>query len=83
MAKPNTNVTVSFADDIAVLFYPFKNQMMWRFDLTNYEDVKTNYDQILSRISSKDDPMPPPPYNRLSDKDIETFRAWKVGGFQQ
>ncbi len=79
----DTNTKVSFADDIVPIFYQFKKQMMWRFDLTNYDDVKANYGQILSRISSKDNPMPPPPFAPLSQKDIDTFKAWKTGNFQQ
>ena len=73
----NTNCEgPSFADDIMPIFYQFQKQMIWRFDLTKYEDVKTNYDQILSRITDSDAPMPPAPYGPLSQGDIDTFTNW-------
>jgi len=66
----------SFAEDIMPIFYQFQKQMIWRFDLTKYEDVKTNYEQILSRITDPDAPMPPAPYGPLAQTDIDTFVKW-------
>ena len=44
-------MAVSFSNDIMPLFNQFKGQMMWRFDLTNYEQVKANASTILGRIT--------------------------------
>ncbi len=32
----------SFSNDIAPIFGPFRGNMLWRFDLTDYEQVKAN-----------------------------------------
>lgn len=66
---------VSFANDIAPIFKQYAAQMKWRFDLTSYEDVKTNYGAILNRVENKG--MPPPPFKPLTDFEIENFRLWK------
>ena len=50
--------TVSFQKDLVPIFHQFRASMMWRFDLTKYEDVKANASAILTNIS-KDDGMPP------------------------
>ncbi|HYN21186.1 MAG TPA: hypothetical protein VE078_09515 [Thermoanaerobaculia bacterium] len=71
--------TVSFANDIAPVFHQFRGQMMWRFDLTSYDDVVANNQQILSRIQAKG--MPPPPFQPLSDAQIKSFEAWIQQGF--
>jgi len=78
----NTQTSVSFANDIVPIFYQFQKQMIWRFDLCKYEDVKINYDAILGRITSKDSPMPPAPFPPLTAAQIQTFKDWKAGGFQ-
>ena len=44
-------MAVSFSNDIMPLFNQFKGQMMWRFDLTNYEHVKANASVIYGRIN--------------------------------
>lgn len=69
-------MTVSFKADIAPLFNQFADQMMWRFDLTDYEHVKANAKRILARISDKGYAMPPPPFEMLSDEQIATFGQW-------
>jgi hypothetical protein len=75
-------MAVSFSNDIMPIFNQFRGQMMWRFDLTNYEHVKANADIIYSRIKDKDSPMPPPPFDPLTAEQIELFNQWKTGGCQ-
>jgi hypothetical protein len=65
---------VSFANDLAPILQQFRGQMMWRFDLTSYDDVKANHLAIYSRIKGKG--MPPPPFPPLSDAQIAMFGAW-------
>ena len=74
------NPTISFANDISPFFAEFRANMIWRFDLTNYDDVKANAEIILSRISGKT--MPPPPFSPLSDEFIESFQQWMKQGYQ-
>ena len=44
-------MAVSFSSDIAPLFNQFTGQMMWRFDLTNYDQVRANAQTIYGRIN--------------------------------
>ncbi len=73
---------VSFQEDIMPLFQQFQAQMMWRFDLTNYETVKANAQLIYQRISNEDGSgyMPPPPFPPLTDAQIQTFKQWMDDG---
>ncbi|HEX3129825.1 MAG TPA: hypothetical protein VH394_20990 [Thermoanaerobaculia bacterium] len=71
--------TVSFENDLAPLLKQFRGNMIWRFDLTSYDDVKTNFDAIFGRIEKKG--MPPPPYPPLTDEQIAMFKAWQEQGF--
>jgi hypothetical protein len=73
-------MAVSFSNDIMPLFNQFKGQMMWRFDLTNYEHVKANASLIYGRISSPDGPMPPPPFDPLTGEQIQMFQDWMNEG---
>lgn len=72
-------MAVSFHSDIMPLFNQFKGQMMWRFDLTNYEHVKANANVIYSRINGGG--MPPPPFDPLSFEQIQLFQQWINDGF--
>ena len=74
--KPDCIGKPSFAKDIMPIFYQFQKQMIWRFDLTKYEDVRANYDQILSMITSTGNPMPPAPYGPLKQSEIDLFTDW-------
>jgi len=70
--------TTSFQRDIMPLLSPWREQMIWRFDLTSYDHVKGNAETIWEYISS-DDPggvMPPPPYPALTREQIALFRQW-------
>ena len=56
-------MAVTFSNDIMPLFNQFRGQMMWRFDLTNYEHVSANAVVILNRINGNNGFMPPPPFD--------------------
>jgi len=71
--------TVSFANNLAPLLKQFRGQMIWRFDLTSYDDVVANFAAIYDRIKNKG--MPPPPFQPFSDQQIAMFGAWKDQGF--
>lgn len=75
--------STSFQRDIAPLFAQFKDQMMWRFDLTSYDAVKGNADLILFRLQGGNGPMPPPPFDPLTSTQIDTFQRWINEGFPQ
>ncbi|HYO16174.1 MAG TPA: hypothetical protein VE685_23495 [Thermoanaerobaculia bacterium] len=81
MADPQDQkqAPVSFANDLAPLLQQFRGQMMWRFDLTSYDDVVANSAAIYDRIKNKG--MPPPPFPPLSDAQIAMFGAWIDQGF--
>lgn len=69
-------MAVSFQNDIMPLFNQFKGQMMWRFDLTNYEQMKANASIILNRINGNNGFMPPPPFDPLTPEQIQLFEQW-------
>jgi hypothetical protein len=75
---------VSFAAHIRPLFRDIDIQhMSWFCDLSKYEDVRANADDILDRLTQKGQrqmpadnaggPWPP--------DQIELFRQWTDGGF--
>jgi hypothetical protein len=74
-------MAVSFSNDIQPIFNQFKGQMMWRFDLTNYDHVKANASLIYSRISDPGYQMPPPPLDPLTADQIQLFQQWINDGF--
>jgi hypothetical protein len=69
---------VTFNNDILPIVGKWRSQMIWRLDLTKYEDVKMNADIIYTEISSG--PMPPPPYPPLSNDQINLFKQWMNDG---
>lgn len=71
---------VSFASDVMPILNQFKAQMMWRFDMTNYDQMKANATIIYNRISNPDAPMPPPPFPPLTPQQIGTFKQWMDAG---
>jgi len=73
-------MAVSFSNDIMPIFNQFKGQMMWRFDLTNYNHVKANAATILGRIDGGG--MPPPPFDPLTLEQIQLFEQWISDGCQ-
>ncbi|HKP02842.1 MAG TPA: hypothetical protein VJU77_05695 [Chthoniobacterales bacterium] len=77
-------MAVSFSNDIQPLFNQFRGQMMWRFDLTNYEQVKANASIINNRLANAATygPMPPPPFDPLTEDQIQLFGQWILDGCQ-
>jgi hypothetical protein len=75
-------MAVSFSNDIMPIFYQFKSQMMWRFDLTNYEHVKANAAIINNHLADPANygPMPPPPFDPLTSDQIKLFNQWILDG---
>ena len=68
----------TFQKDIAPLFVPFRGSMLWRLDLTNYEDVKANASLLYTQISTQQ--MPPSPYVPFSADQIALFQSWIAQG---
>ena len=75
-------MSVSFEKDIAPLFRQFRGSMMWRLDLTKFDDVKANasriYNQIVPNLGIVG--MPPPPYPPLTNEQIAMFKSWMDEG---
>ncbi|MES2036602.1 hypothetical protein ACO0LG_02575 [Undibacterium sp. Ji42W] len=70
---------VSFEKDIAPLFNQFRASMMWRLDLTKYDDVRLNASMVLSQLSQSG--MPPPPYPPFTKEQVAMFQTWINEGF--
>lgn len=78
-----TTTAPSFANDIMPMFSRFAPNMRWRFDLTDYDQVRSNAEMILSRILTKsDNRMPPPGFAAFTEDEISTFEAWINGDYQ-
>ena len=77
--------SVSFEKDIAPVFRQFRGSMMWRLDLTRFEDVKANASRIYNQIipSGGIVAMPPPPYPPLTGEQIAMFKTWMDEGCPQ
>jgi hypothetical protein len=71
--------TLSFQNDIAPIFYQYRGPMMWRFDLTRYDDVKANASVIYGMIVPGGG-MPPPPFPPLPDDQVKLFQQWMFEG---
>ena len=61
-----------FEDKIMPFFYQYREQMLWRMDITSYDDVKANAVLLCGRIDpseeNTDNRMPPPPYPAFSQE---------------
>lgn len=75
--------TPTFNDDIMPFLYPWRAQMLWRLDLTKYEDVKANAEVIYGQISGETGQMPPPPFDPLTSEQISAFKSWMDGGYPE
>jgi hypothetical protein len=75
-------MAVSFQNDIVPMFQGLKGQMMWRFDLTNYDHVSKNAKLIYKRLLDPDAPMPPPPMDPLTPEQVQLFERWMTDGCQ-
>lgn len=74
-------MSTSFAHDIAPILAPFRDNMLWRFDLADYEAVKANATVIYQNIDpSQIGGMPPSPLPPLDQADVEAFGAWITEG---
>jgi hypothetical protein len=76
-------MSVSFEKDIAPVFRQFRGSMIWRLDLTKFEDVKANASTIYNQIVPTQGivGMPPPPYPALTMEQIAMFKCWMDEGF--
>lgn len=72
--------TLSFAADIQPLFRPFDIESMkpMGIDLSSYEEVKKNGQNIYGRLSAKDMPCDGP----WSDQAIKKFKEWMDSGMK-
>ncbi|MEZ4935180.1 MAG: hypothetical protein R2788_23980 [Saprospiraceae bacterium] len=52
--------------------------MMWRLDLSKYEDVKMNANIIYNELASGN--MPPPNIATLKPEEIAKFKSWIDNG---
>lgn len=75
--------TVSFANDIMPILYKYQGQMMWRFDMADYDNVKANAEIIYGMITGDPPGMPPPPYPPLGQAFVATFKSWMDQGCPQ
>ena len=77
---------IGFAQNIRPLFTATDiNHMSWFCDLSNYDDVKTNAQDILQRLKGEGGAVMPPPPNKggkgpWSAENIALFEAWIAGG---
>ena len=74
----------TFTNDILPFFRKSQSNMMWRFDLTDYDAVKANAEIIYERISlpaATSQRMPPPPFQPLSQTVVAAFKEWMDDGF--
>jgi hypothetical protein len=70
-------MSTSFARDVAPFLAPYRDNMIWRFDLSDYETVKANAKLIYANISPTDGTqMPPPPVPPIRPADVAMFKAW-------
>ena len=75
--------TVSFANDIAPIFKPYRANMLWRFDLTDYDQVVANAAVIQAFITADaSSRMPPANYgNALTPQQLQMFKDWMDEGY--
>jgi hypothetical protein len=71
---------ISFESDIVPIFAQFRGSMLWRLDLTNYEDVKLNASLLYNMIDGGG--MPPSPYSPIPADQIKLFQSWIAQGCQ-
>jgi hypothetical protein len=76
-------MAISFKDDIAPMFAPYRANMMWRFDITDYETVKASASLIYARITGNSigNQMPPSRMEPLSEQQQNLFQQWMTDGF--
>jgi hypothetical protein len=68
---------LSFASDIQPLFRERDiKSMEFAFDLSSYDDVRTNGEAIYSRLSGGDMPCD----GAWADEDVQKFKSWLDAG---
>jgi len=71
---------VGFAQDIRPLFNDRDiGSMSSHFDLSSYDDVRANADVIYTRLADGSMPC----YGAWPAENIQRFRDWIDGGFEQ
>ncbi|HYK06101.1 MAG: hypothetical protein QOJ98_2456 [Acidobacteriota bacterium] len=74
-------MATSFQTDIAPLFAPYQANMMWRFNLADYDTVKANAQMLLGRMTGiTGTTMPPPPMDPFNASQIALFEQWVTEG---
>jgi hypothetical protein len=73
---------LSFATDIKPLFSSIdQDHMTFMFDLSSYDDVKSNAGAIYDAVSNKRMPPPPPDGDGpWPQSKIDTFKQWMDEG---
>jgi len=70
----------SFVQDIKPLFREYdRENMIYSFDLWEYQDVKDHADDILDRLEEGD----MPPDQPWADDQIALFRSWIDDGMNE
>jgi hypothetical protein len=78
-------MAVSFATDIRPLFTQTDiDHMAFFCDLSSYDDVKTNAQDILNRLQAIGGPLMPPTNSGgpWPKKNVDLFQKWINDGFQ-
>jgi hypothetical protein len=78
-------MSISYTNDIRPQFTQIDiDHMSFFCDLSNYDDVKTSAQEILSRLKATDETMMPPVNigGPWSAANIDKFEAWVAGGCQ-
>ena len=74
----------SFKTDIAPMLAPYRANMMWRFDITDYDTVSQNAQMIYGRLQGTTGlQMPPPMMEALTQPQIDLFGLWIKEGCPQ
>ena len=71
---------MSFEADIRPLFRPEDSEAMsFAFDLSSYQEVRENAEEIYGRLADGTMPCDAP----WPEEDVERFRAWIDGGMPE
>lgn len=76
-------MATSFQTDIAPMLAPFRANMMWRFDITDYDTVSKNAERIAGQILATPGnapSMPPAPFPPLTAAQQSLYIQWMNDG---
>jgi len=79
-----SGATVSFAGVIQPVFAQFRDEMLWRMDITSYDVVVANAWRIYSVLIGQDPfaaQMPPASFGSLPPGFVTAFQTWINQGF--